>query len=90
MAERKRRYRETDRDKQIELNQGWYYKNRTKYLCRARLQRAIKNGEIIKPTLCQKCGSAKPLQAHHKDYSKPLDVQWFCINCHGSTWRKTA
>ena len=30
---------------------------------------------------CEKCGS-KNSQKHHDDYSKPLDVRWFCRPCH--------
>lgn len=28
-----------------------------------------------------KCGDPKT-QAHHHDYSKPLDVEWLCFRCH--------
>jgi hypothetical protein len=30
---------------------------------------------------CEKCGYHKS-QAHHHDYSKPLDVNWLCFACH--------
>ena len=30
---------------------------------------------------CEVCGEAKT-DAHHEDYSKPLDVRWLCHACH--------
>lgn len=39
---------------------------------------AIKKG-IIKPCVCW-CG--KKAEAHHEDYSKPLDVVWLCKKHH--------
>ena len=30
---------------------------------------------------CAVCGEAK-VEAHHHDYSKPLDVIWLCRSCH--------
>jgi hypothetical protein len=44
---------------------------------------AIKRGKINKPTECQICNMTKALEAHHKDYNKPLDVIWVCKKCHG-------
>ena len=51
-----------------------------KVYARAVLQRALKEGKKFREP-CEKCG-ASPAQAHHPDYSKPLDVQWLCPPCH--------
>ena len=44
--------------------------------------RAVREGRLIKPKFCEFCHLSKPLQAHHEDYEKPLDVVWFCSVCH--------
>ena len=51
---------------------------------------AIRSGKIIRPETCEVCGNAPPrnrlgrsaIQGHHDDYSKPLEVRWFCHPCH--------
>lgn len=53
---------------------------------RRTLQAAVKSGAIARPDTCERCG-AKPqarreIQAHHADYSKPLEVSWLCRDCH--------
>ncbi len=40
------------------------------------LAHAVKRGKLIRGS-CQTCGKPNG-QAHHDDYSKPLDVKWFC------------
>ena len=45
-----------------------------------KVARAIKAG-ILEPEPCKICG-AIDVQAHHEDYSKPLDVIWFCRKHH--------
>jgi hypothetical protein len=42
---------------------------------------AIRAGKL-KSEPCTKCGENKT-DAHHEDYSKPLEVIWFCHLCHG-------
>lgn len=67
---------------------------RSPELDRARriLRTALQKGEVSRPTSCDECGEAPPpmkdgrssIQAHHHDYSKPLDVKWLCVPCHRS------
>lgn len=49
---------------------------------RKKVLRAVKSGKLIKPECCTDCGQLLPLEAHHTDYSKPLEVQWLCKSCH--------
>jgi hypothetical protein len=43
------------------------------------VQRAIATGSLV-PQPCIKCGAKA--EAHHEDYSKPLDVMWLCFKHH--------
>lgn len=44
---------------------------------------AIRNGELIRPTKCSKCGGSKgTIHGHHEDYYRPLDLTWLCSRCH--------
>lgn len=55
---------------------------KTKQLARCKVRRAILSGKLIKATECSKCGSSQRIQAHHHDYSKPLEVIFLCTPCH--------
>ena len=44
-------------------------------------------GLLKPPERCQRCQREGKLQAHHGDYSRPLDVEWLCLACHGATRR---
>ena len=65
-----------------------YRRNRIKYKkrhpekikARSLVQYAIKKGELIKEP-CMECNNKK-VEAHHKDYNKPLEVQWLCRKHH--------
>ncbi len=41
---------------------------------------AIRSGKLTKQP-CEKCGEAVA-EAHHEDYSRPLDVNWLCKKHH--------
>ena len=41
---------------------------------------AVKNGRLERQP-CEICGDTQS-QAHHSDYSKPLDVRWLCFKHH--------
>lgn len=66
MAEQQRRYRK---------------KHPVKAAARMRVTYAKRIGALI-PRPCKHCGSKDDVQAHHHDYSKPLDVEWVCFRCH--------
>lgn len=47
---------------------------------RKALNRAVAAGRVL-PEPCGECGAPRA-QAHHDDYSKPLQVRWLCAGCH--------
>jgi len=55
---------------------------------RTMLKNWVRLGKVAKPVLCQFCGSYLPLHGHHRDYAKPLDVQWLCRPCHNKVHEK--
>lgn len=53
-----------------------------KFLSRQIVQLALKGKMIFKPSKCTKCENAERIEAHHEDYSRPLDIIWVCYQCH--------
>lgn len=44
---------------------------------------AVRDGVLVRPEECQKCGSgSQTIEASHTDYSRQLDVEWLCPLCH--------
>jgi hypothetical protein len=43
--------------------------------------KAIKEGQLTRLP-CRECGSTIAVEAHHEDYTKPLEVQWLCRKHH--------
>src|ERR1700679_703104 len=58
-------------------------KNRIKVRCRKTVWYALRIGRLLKPDHCTRCGLICKPEAHHPDYSKPLEVVWACKPCHG-------
>jgi ribosomal protein S27AE len=53
-----------------------------KRAARRALAEAVFDGLIEPPARCPRCGEHTIITAHHKDYGKPLDVDWLCHWCH--------
>ena len=62
---------------------------RHKILAVRKLNHALESGKV-KKLPCQQCGSTKRPEAHHPDYSKPLEVTWLCRDCHIQIHRRKA
>lgn len=62
----------------------WYDKHYKSYSAKRKLQMrakdavhdALLSGKLERKS-CERCGNQK-VEAHHPDYSKPLDVRWLC------------
>ena len=46
------------------------------------LRNAIYHNIVVPLKNCDVCGSDKSVDAHHEDYTKPLEVDWLCRKCH--------
>jgi len=69
--------------KNIARNKIYREKFPDKYKAHSIVGSALKGGKIIRPELCSVCNlSGLQIEAHHDNYSKPLDVTWLCAACH--------
>jgi len=76
---------EQGREKRREHAEQHRQRHPEKKKCREITYCAIKKGDLIRKP-CEKCGNKK-VQAHHDDYSKPMDVRWLCVKCHNEHHR---
>ena len=49
---------------------------RARMMARVIARTAIRRGKLVRQP-CEVCGS-QPVDAHHDDYSQPLNVRWLC------------
>jgi ribosomal protein S27AE len=87
-AENREHYRELQRESdkrrraaRTQMMRKWRNKADPQHLreiarAHAAVARALKDGRL-KRKPCEVCG-AETVEAHHADYSKPLDVRWLC------------
>lgn len=66
-------------------NSKWRRENKHKSRSHNKVKYSVNIGKIQKQP-CLICGNEN-VQAHHEDYSKPLDVIWLCPACHAQ-WHK--
>jgi len=69
-------------DKYIERILKWNQEHPDGVIAQNKVHWEVKSGRMIKPKNCEDCGQERKLSAHHKDYSKPLEVNWLCYSCH--------
>lgn len=87
VREYKRRSQHNNPDVKRVSVKRYHAKNKGKLAAHRAVGRALKSGKLKKAYRCQGCGAVTPLQGHHKDYSKKLDVVWLCAFCHSATHR---
>lgn len=103
-----REWRENNRDQATATTRRWSAANREKrqettreqrrlhpekHRARAAVERALKQGLLVRPAICPACGCEDQggvdgrtlIQAHHDDYAKQLDIKWLCVSCHSKT-----
>lgn len=59
------------------------------------MRAALHEGSLCSAAECARCHAPQRfgrdgrnlLQGHHKDYSKPLEVEWLCVKCHRKVTR---
>ena len=66
----------------ITQRQQYRKANRHKLYANLLLHRAVKRGELIRPTGCDSCQKTCKPGGHHPDYNRPLIVKWLCTPCH--------
>jgi hypothetical protein len=64
----------------------WMHANREKKRAHRTVKKAVDAGRLIRKS-CVVCGNPKA-EAHHKDYSKRLEVVWLCKTHHAKEHRK--
>lgn len=75
------------KDKDCARSKAFRAENPEKYKAHCMVNNAIRDGRLkVRP--CERCGDAIGVQAHHEDYSKPLDVTWLCPKHHGERHRE--
>lgn len=73
-------------ERRADIRRGYRERYPDRYKANTAVSNALRDGRIVKPVRCQGCGEdGLELEAHHKDYGKPLEVTWLCIECHGDT-----
>ena len=73
--QKKREYREL----QNKRYKKYLIKNGDKHKIRQMVRNAVRDGRLEKQD-CEVCGDKA--EAHHEDYSKPLEVLWLCKKHH--------
>jgi hypothetical protein len=66
---------------QRKIADRWDAEHPLAYKARYTVHNAVRDGRLTRQP-CAICGTTEKIHAHHRDYSKPLDVVWLCVKCH--------
>lgn len=78
-----KQYYKQNKKIRLECNKRFWKNHPERYKQFCIYQNARNKGILINPNQCQLCGTKEmKIQAHHFDYSKPLQVTWICLECH--------
>lgn len=78
-----KRYREDNPNYHSPSVQRYNKNNPEKRRANVKLNHAVEQGLMRKPSVCAVCGVEHAIiHGHHEDYSKPLEVIWVCPKCH--------
>ncbi len=83
--ERTAKYHQAHPEKPNEVKLAYIAKFPNRQKARTLVSQAIKKGLLVRKK-CEICESDKS-QAHHDDYTKPLDVRWLC-SLHHIQWHQ--
>lgn len=81
LKKKKRKHYRANREEILSVAKQKYAANKVAFTARNAAGYAIRAGKLIQGA-CENCGSTKYINAHHDDYSKPLEVRWLCRSCH--------
>lgn len=82
-----RLYHETHREQVGEHKRRWVEKNPEKRKAQNAVGNALRDGRLVKGSCTIGGDCHGRIEAHHTDYSKPLDVTWLCAKHHASLRR---
>lgn len=98
-AEQSRDYRRVENAKTNAASKRWGDSNKEKTIAIRAVNHMIRSKRWTRQP-CEICGTTATIDAHHDDYSRPLDVRWLCRQHHkqrhaeidenGTTARKEA
>lgn len=88
IAEQQKLWKKNNRDKLRQYSATARKKFPFKAAARSYVSAAIKEGILVRPEICSKCTKNCKAEAHHEDYTRPLEVIWLCRKCHAFIHRK--
>lgn len=72
-----RQWRKNHPQEQYEIRMRYYHKNKNAHDCQCKAFKEFSETQNCEVENCEELG-----ERHHDDYSKPLEIRWFCKKHH--------